>query len=710
MKMSSTENISGVPLSSLSAVCLDLETTGLDIVVARVVQIGAVNIFSGRIDTEDCFDCLVNPKVPIPAASSRIHNINDQSVSDADDFMSAFWQFEKWSNARLLIGYSIGFDLAILKAEHERANSKWASPRCLDVRHLVELITPNNGIESLEATAQWLGIPVVGRHNALGDALLTAKIFIALLTRLRDLDIVTLAQAERASLNLLSQHESEHRAGWHQMGKSIGVKPESVGTYARIDSYPYRHRVRDAMHSPAVVINSCMIVEDSLQKMMSNRISSAFVEPVGDEDDYGIITERDILRAIHDNPSGALKIKVADVASRPLVSIDQDEFVYRAISMMTSQNFRHLAVTDSGGQLVGALSSRDLLHQRAEDVVALGDSIEQAETVGELGRIWADLTTVARGLVSEQVDARDIAAVISRELCALTQRACEISERIMVDRDRGDPPCNYSMLVLGSGGRGESLLAMDQDNAIIYADGGDEDANDQWFKELGESVADILNAVGVVYCKGGIMAKNTEWRMTRSQWRFAVTNWIRGTTPEEILNADIFFDSTTVYGDVEMGASIRREALHLASRSRVFLNLLSLRANDIQLPINWLGLLRTKNGRIDLKIGGIMPIFSAARVLALRHASPERSTPKRLEAVQDKLMQGQHLIENLIEAHRIFLDLILKQQLKDIETGKKLSNSISPSDLASRDKQSLKWAFNQVRGISDLLGTPTDIW
>ena len=64
------------------------------------------------------------------------------------------------------------------------------------------------------------------------------------------------------------------------------------------------------------------------------------------------------------------------------------------------------------------------------------------------------------------------------------------------------------MLVLGSGGRGESLLAMDQDNAIVYADrdGGmsDEDT-DQWFAELGARVSCILDLVGVPYCKGGVM-------------------------------------------------------------------------------------------------------------------------------------------------------------------------------------------------------------
>jgi DNA polymerase-3 subunit epsilon/CBS domain-containing protein len=126
--------------------------------------------------------------------------------------------------------------------------------------------------------------------------------------------------------------------------------------------------------------------------------------------------------------------------------------------------------------------------------------------------------------------------------------------------------------------------------------------------------------------------------------------------------------------------------------------------------MNWLGQLRSKNGRINLKKGGIMPIFSAARVLSLRHASPEHATPKRLKAVEGKITQGKHIVENLIEAHRFLLDLILKQQLRDIETGVKLSNSVALSELTSRERQSLKWAFNQVKGIPNLFGAPTEIW
>jgi DNA polymerase-3 subunit epsilon/CBS domain-containing protein len=115
-----------------------------------------------------------------------------------------------------------------------------------------------------------------------------------------------------------------------------------------------------------------------------------------------------------------------------------------------------------------------------------------------MSAVWGNIVLVAKSLVAEDVDSRDVAAVISRELCALTRQACVLAQKEMST----PPPCPYAMLVLGSGGRGESLLAMDQVNAIVFAEGEPGGPEDQWFAELGSKVADMLDAAGVPYCKG----------------------------------------------------------------------------------------------------------------------------------------------------------------------------------------------------------------
>jgi DNA polymerase-3 subunit epsilon/CBS domain-containing protein len=373
---------------------------------------------------------------------------------------------------------------------------------------------------------------------------------------------------------------------------------------------------------------------------------------------------------------------------------------------MSQRGFRHLGVRDGAGKLVGALSARDLLRQRASDARSLGDALERAAKPADLGRIWAGLTTVARGLVFEEADPRDIAAIVSRELRAITRRACELAEATMLEEGKGDPPRPYAMMVLGSGGRGESLLAMDQDNAIVFDEGEPEGPEDHWFERLGVLVADMLNGAGVIYCPGGIMASKPEWRMDLTGWRRRIEIWIGKSRPEDLLNCDIFFDALPVYGARDLAEGLIAEALAAARGSRIFLKAMSMKASEFQVQLNWLGRPRLENGRIDLKKGGLMPIFSAARVAALTHGITQRSTPERLEALRELDVVDAALIGRLIEAHRILLGAILGQQLRDLPAGIALSNRVAPGEVSAYDRQQLTWALGQIADCRSLLGTP----
>ena len=174
-------------------------------------------------------------------------------------------------------------------------------------------------------------------------------------------------------------------------------------------------------------------------------------------------------------------------------------------------------------------------------------------TICRAGRRLGPASAGGRRILAEGVSARDIAAVISRELGALTGRAGVLAERRMKADGQGDPPCAYALCVLGSAGRGESLLAMDQDNAIIFAEGEPGSAADQWFARLGGIVADILHEVGVPYCKGGVMASNPAWRGSRATWSARVADWITRSNPADLLSVDIFFDLVGVHGDALAG-------------------------------------------------------------------------------------------------------------------------------------------------------------
>ncbi|MCY4395855.1 MAG: DUF294 nucleotidyltransferase-like domain-containing protein [Rhodospirillaceae bacterium] len=692
-----------MPLSSMPAVAIDTETTGLDVETVRIVEIGAVRLDSFAPGPQPEFSELIDPGIPIPEASTEIHGIVDSDVEGAPPFPERVAQFTAWAGTAVVIGYSIGFDLAVLRAEHERHGLRWQPPRALDVGHLVDLVAPALPERSLETAASWLGVEISDRHRALGDARAAAEVYRAVVPKLREKSIVTLAQAERAVRALSARITEEARAGWHDPGGPSDST--DIAEYVRIDSYPYRHRVAALMKSPPLTAGNDRTVKSVLATMMEGKVSSLFLPPEADSEPHGIVTERDILRAIDRDGPSALEAPVGGLGRRPLISIHKDEFVYRAIAEMSGRGIRHLGVLGEDGALCGALSARDLLRQRAGDSVSLSQSIEAAGSRFELGRVWSQLTAVARALVFEEVDARNIASLISRELRALTKRAGELASAEMADDGLGDAPAPYALLVLGSGGRGESLLAMDQDNALIYADDAPDDA-DAWFAELGRRTADILNEAGVIYCPGGIMAANAAWRKPLGVWRDTVRSWIERSRAEDILNCDIFFDAQAVLGTADMADSLRTEALGLARQARTFQQFLAINAGNFDTPIGMFGRFRTEAGRVDLKIGGIMPVFSTARVIALMQGIEARTTPKRLAAARGLETVPEKDVDDLIEAHRILLGLILGQQLRDIDAGVALSNKVDPSDLTGFEKQEMKWALERVSLVSNLLGVP----
>jgi CBS domain-containing protein len=696
--MVAQHNPASIPLLSLDAIAFDSETTGLDTSKARMIQLGAVRIVHGVIDESMSFQELINPGVPIPPESQVIHGISDGDVAGARAFTEVVAEFDQWRRDSVLIGYATGFDLAMLKREKELAGLKWAPPRCLDLRFLVNLLAPNLPDFSLDTIANWVGVEIHDRHSALGDAVATAAIFVALIPKLRERGIRTLAEVERACDQFSEASTREAQIGWLDVHEAKTTRT----TLARIDSFPYRHRLRELMSSPPLLIEPELSLREALAQLIDHEVSSLYVRPATAGGKNGIVTERDLLRKFRELGDDAFDLPVSEIAVYPLASLHADAFVYRAIARMKRMHIRHLGVHDSHGDIVGALSARDLLRQRADDAILLGDDIDAATSAGEMSAVWGKIVLVAKSLVAEEVDVRDVAAVISRELCALTRQACILAEREMP----GPPPCPYAMLVLGSGGRGESLLAMDQDNAIVFAEGAPGGPEDQWFAELGRKVSDMLDAAGVPYCQGNIMASNPDWRLSLQGWQDLLQTWIRRQSPEDILKCDIFFDAVGVHGDIRLANSLLDHAFALGRGSSQFIKLMSINACKNPPPLGLFGRFKLDNGRMDLKMGGIMSLFSTARVLAIKHGIRERSTPARFAALSLELGKMAKTLENLSEAHRIIFQTILVQQLQDLEAGIPLSNRVVPGNLGAALRDQLSWALGQVPNASNLLGDP----
>ncbi len=697
--------LTNTPLSALEALVLDTETTGLDVKKARVIEIG---IAGHGLPVE--WSRLVNPGVPIPLRSTAIHGIDDVMVQQATSFADAWREAGAIIGKHVLIGHSLGFDLAILKRECERAGLQWQEPVWLDTRFLAILLDARLPDFTVSALCSWLDLPPTANHRALADAQATSGIFSAMLPRLREKGIHTFGQALSACRRIQGMSDDLARSGWAEptrLGALAGVDRDArSGQQGGFDAYPFQHRVDALMSRPPIFLLPTETVGLAIAQLAKLQVSSLFVGSEGDlAEDVGIITERDILRALAREGASLLDQQVGSIASRPLVTVRAGAYVYRAIGTMARRGIRHLAVVgDDQAQVIGALSQRDLLRLRAQSSLMLDDAIDAATTVADMGRAWARLPAMARALGDEGISAPDIAGIIARELGALTRRAAILAEQDMIKAGKGPAPAPYAVLVLGSAGRGESLLAMDQDNAIVFAQGRPDGPEDRWFAQLGARFAGMLDEIGVPLCKGGVMAREPLFRGSVPTWRERMEHWLGRSSPADLLNVDIVFDARTVHGDPALFHALLTSFGTAASENAAFLKLMVASHPDSSVPISFFGNLKPDGDRrIDLKRHFVSRVVAAARVLSIRHQQRQRSTVERLFGVQRLGLGEMSSLDALIEAYSRMQDLVLRSQLKDIANGRPADNRIDLAGLSQLERTKLKADLALAADLGELV-------
>ena len=121
------------------------------------------------------------------------------------------------------------------------------------------------------------------------------------------------------------------------------------------------------------------------------------------------------------------------------------------------------------------------------------------------------------------------------------------------------PPVPFALILMGSAGRGECLLAPDQDNGFVLADYDDAAHTriDAYFVPLAERFTQLLDAIGFPLCLGNVMATNPVWRKRISEWRRQIAIWLRKRTEAQLLLSDILVDFQHVWGDAALSQALR---------------------------------------------------------------------------------------------------------------------------------------------------------
>ena len=101
-------------------------------------------------------------------------------------------------------------------------------------------------------------------------------------------------------------------------------------------------------------------VYDAIEKMVDRRIRSILVKPKDEKDVYGIVTMRDIVFKVIGNNLDPNKIKVEEIASKPVICIDKDMDIDHVISLMNKFNIARVFISE-GKEIIGVASLFDIM-------------------------------------------------------------------------------------------------------------------------------------------------------------------------------------------------------------------------------------------------------------------------------------------------------------------------------------------------------------
>lgn len=187
------------PLTELTYTVFDTETTGLSPSQGdEIIQIGATRIVNGKLLRHESFEQLVDPRRPLNPESIPIHGIRPEMLLNQPTIDKVLPAFHAFARDTVLIAHNAAFDMRFLQLKEDMTGLVFDQP-VLDTLLLSGVLHPNQQSHRLEAIAERLNLTIVGRHTALGDAIVTAEVFLKLIPLLAEKGIRTLREAREAA-------------------------------------------------------------------------------------------------------------------------------------------------------------------------------------------------------------------------------------------------------------------------------------------------------------------------------------------------------------------------------------------------------------------------------------------------------------------------------------------------------------------------------
>ena len=439
-----------------------------------------------------------------------------------------------------------------------------------------------------------------------------------------------------------------------------------------------------------------MPIQAAAAVMSEQNTSSIFVRNV-DGDYIGLVTDNDLRKKVTATGYDTLK-PVADIMSVPLSTISINALLFEALMEMMKKNIKHLAVTDNRDKVVGVITNRDLLKAQGQSPFFIIREISQAKLVNQLVQIRRQVPRLVQVLINTGAKPRNVTRFLTTVSDAILEKLIGFALE-----ELGQPPVDFVFMILGSEGRQEQTLKTDQDNAIIFEDVDEKRLPEvmKYFLTFGNKVCTWLDEVGYDFCKGGVMAKNEKWCQPLSQWKKYFAKWIHTAEPEALLQASIFFDFRSGYGDEGLIEELRVHLFKALDGWPGFFRHMSENALYFTPPIGFFRnfLVESKGEHrdaFDIK-AAMQPIVDYGRIYALKNKIEVTNTIQRLSQLLGQELISEQEFNELETAYSYLMQQrFVRQVTALLEEDGKPDNYINPKKLSRIEQTTLKEIFKRI--------------
>lgn len=457
--------------------------------------------------------------------------------------------------------------------------------------------------------------------------------------------------------------------------------------------------VREFMR-PVLRCDADTSVRDAARIITDARQSSVLVPT---RQGLGIVTDADLRLAVA--TAVELEGPVAAIATVPALTTSADTPRSQAFLQMIEHGVHHLVAIDGRGAAVGVLRVVDLASTDVRDPLVVRSAIDAAHNSDEVVEAARLLPSTAVELVDSGIPAVRIGALLAAVREALLRRLVELV---------GDPGLELpvSWLVLGSTARREPLPSSDLDTAAVWAGlgPGDQDPRDERGRASREAAARVLDEMergGLRRCPDGANATNPLFNRSRSAWVRTATGWREHPAGDRALLLTSMVADSRPVTDLPLGRAAL-ERTRSMRESTDFLDLMMRFTTAAKPPAGFVRDFVVENsghhrGQLDLKRGGLLPIASIGRWVAVVSADSEGSTPERLRRGVECGVLTLAEADSMVGAFELIYDLVLEREVEALRSGSPATTYIDPGSLDPLARRNLRSAFREIAHVQTRL-------